>query len=183
MIAREHKSKGSSAAIVSIACVLLVVAFPPSVTSVTEAALPALPPRPTAQPAPTLPPRPSKQPTLLPPPAGGFIELRAPFTQAALASVAQWQELWAIVQWQDSWGKWHNVEGWQGTFDEFECDEDGGECEGKKVWWVAREDFDKGPFRWVVYQGRGGNSLAQSDSFHLPHFVGQTVRTKASLVP
>ena len=56
-------------------------------------------------------------------------------------------------------------------------------CEGKKLWWVAEADFGKGPFRWAVYQGRGGKLLAQSESFYLPQFAGETVRIEISLVP
>ena len=79
-----------------------------------------------------------------------------------------WQALWTVVQWQDRAGEWHDVVGWQGSLDEANS----AGC--KKVWWVAREDLDQGPFRWVIYWYRGGESLAQSESFDLPHKVGET---------
>jgi len=91
--------------------------------------------------------------------------------------------LWTVVQWQDHSGDWHDVEEWQGTLDEVNNDKDKGMYEGEKVWWAAKADFDKGPFRWVVYRGRGGKLLAQSESFYLPHFTGETVRVEVLIVP
>lgn len=176
MIARNHKSSTCPGLITGIVCVLLAVALLPPVT---QAAPSAFPPRPTPQPAP-----PSPGPTLLSrPPAGGFIELRFQTTPERIWSSGRWEELWTIVQWQDVLGNWHDVEGWQGAFDEFNHNEDKNVCAGKKTWWVTEADFDKGPFRWVVYQGRGGGLLARSELFYLPHSTGEIVRVEVSLVP
>jgi hypothetical protein len=116
-----------------------------------------------------LPPRPTPMPTFTPvspSPEWGAIELRV---QPARP------ELWTVVQWQDRLGGWHNVEGWRGTPDEVV----GGM--GKKVWWVARGDFNKGPFRWVIYQSQGGKQLATSPAFTLPRLDGETVMVEVSL--
>jgi hypothetical protein len=51
------------------------------------------------------------------------------------------------------------------------------------VWWVAPADFDKGPFRWVVYQSQRGQLLAQSVWFYLPTFAGTTIKIEMSLAP
>ena len=133
--------------VVVLGCILLVMIWPP---------LPA-------EAAPSLPPR-------YPPthtqddgdsdddrqPVGAYIELHVHSAQAGL---------WTVVQWQDNTGGWHNVEGWQGAFDEG----------NKKVWWVAVADFNKGPFRWAAYQGRGGELLAVSEPFYLPHMPNETM--------
>jgi len=94
---------------------------------------------------------------------GAYIVLQV---QSAPAGV------WTIVQWQDSAGGWHDIEGWQGTLDE----------DDRKVWWVARDAFDKGPFRWAVYQGQRGQLLATSAWFYLPASAGETVKLEVSLV-
>jgi hypothetical protein len=81
--------------------------------------------------------------------------------------------VWTVVQWQDSAGGWHDVEGWRGTLDG-----------GQKIWWVAQRDFDKGPFRWVIYEGQGGRQLATSESFYLPDSAEQWFWIEAlSLAP
>jgi hypothetical protein len=81
--------------------------------------------------------------------------------------------LWTVVQWQDALGGWHDVEGWRGTLDEGD----------KKTWWVDKADYAKGPFRWVVYQGQGGDLLGTSESFYLPSGHGQIVTVEVSLAP
>jgi hypothetical protein len=116
-----------------------------------------------------LPPRPTPTATLTPvspSPPWGAIELHV---QSARL------ELWTVVQWQDRLGVWHDVEGWRGTLDEIV----GGV--GKKVWWVARADFNKGPFRWAIYQSHGGRLLATSSTFQLPRTDNQTVVVEVSL--
>ncbi len=80
--------------------------------------------------------------------------------------------LWTVVQWQDRWGVWHDVEGWQGTTDD-----------DKQVWWVARPDYRKGPFRWLVFQSPKGELLAISPSFNLPSSDGDSVQMKVSIAP
>jgi hypothetical protein len=124
-----------------------------------------------------LPPRPTPEPAAQPESTGAPIELRVQFSPAWSRSRIPWQELWAVVQWQDRLGNWHDVEGWRGTLDEVN---DG---VGTKMWWVARVDFDKGPFHWVVYQAPGSKLLAKSESFNLPHFDGKRVRVEVSLQP
>ena len=132
-----------------IACVLLLVAWPP------RSAM-ALPPRPTPQPQST--PRPTVAKS-----TGGYIELTV--STDALAPA----DLRTVVQWQDAFGAWHDVEGWQDAFDEG----------NKKMWWVAKADFGKGPFRWAVTQGC--EMLTSSEAFYLPAYPGQVVDVSVSL--
>lgn len=145
--------------------------------SLAQAAPSALPPRPTPPGLPALPPRPVPEPhsTSSMSATGGYIELDVQLGQSWAVGDVPWQALWTVVQWQDCAGEWHDVIGWRGSLDEANS----AEC--KKVWWVAREDLDQGPFRWVVYRRRGGESLAQSESFDLPHRVGETTSVGISL--
>ena len=182
MITRNRKSRLCFALSASITCILLGIALLPVMT---QAAPPVLPPRPT----PVLPPRPTPQPApvstsqpMCRPSARGSIELRFQTTPERIWNT-HWQELWTVVQWQDSLGNWRDVEGWQGTFDEFDHDEDRDVCEGKKVWWVAPPDFGKEPFRWVIYRGSRGKLLAQSGSFYLPNSASEGVKAEVWLVP
>lgn len=147
--------------------VLLILAWLPSLE---QPAL-ALPPRP--EPTPTTPPFPPTEP----PSAGGFIELQAKFGETWSVADLEWQALWTVVQWQDGLAKWHDVEGWQGNLDQVR-----GET-GYRKWWVAPEDFGKGPFRWVVYSDQGEGLLAASDSFNLPTTPGETVPVEVTLKP
>ena len=85
-----------------------------------------------------------------------------------------WQELWTVVQWQDARGGWHDVEEWRGTLDEAVSDG------GRKRWWVARDGFGAGPFRWMVYRSKKTDVLlSESTSFHLPDTAGETVTVEA----
>jgi hypothetical protein len=135
-----------------------------------------------ATPLPPLPPPPPPSvPTCPPPkarsaPTSGRLELRVEFPEAISY---QWQELWTVVQWQDEWGYWRDVEGWQGELDVIVTGEDG--IVGQKVWWVAKPDLGKGPFRWPVYRGKGGRLLATSESFDLPAYDGATTTVEVSL--
>ena len=138
-----------STVFVLIACVLLLVAWPP------RSAM-ALPPRPTPQPQSTARPTVARS-------TGGYIELTVSTDASAPA------DLRTVVQWQDVSGAWHDVEGWQGAFDEG----------NKKTWWVAKADFGKGPFRWAVTQGCA--MLASSETFYLPTVTGQVVDVSVSL--
>jgi len=54
---------------------------------------------------------------------------------------------------------------------------------GCKRWWVDEEDLGKGPFRWQVYQSKGGRALARSGAFDLPGSSGATVVVEVSLAP
>lgn len=97
------------------------------------------------------------------PPAGGAITLHAYPVEP---------EFWTVVQWQDVQGGWHDVEGWQRTFDQ----------ENQVAWWVAPGDLGKGPFRWAVYQSQGGQLLATSDPFYLPGSIDKGVRIEMPLL-
>jgi hypothetical protein len=133
-----------------------------------------------------LPPRPTPQPTVAPAPlpgvAGTPIELRVEFPHAWPWTSVGWQDLWTVVQWQDARGAWHGVEGWQGTLDDVVSGE-GGAIVGRKGWWVAQADLGKGPFRWIVSRGKGGQTLATSPPFYLPGTNGVGVTVQVSLVP
>jgi len=156
--------------IASIIGTLLLVTLLPALV---QAAPPALPPRPTLQPTlqPTSQPTPQSVPHSVP--VGSLIDLRFQFPETGLDF--QWQELWTVVQWLEGKEDWHNVEGWQGTPDEVN------NSEGKKVWWVAKRSFGKGPFRWLIYRSRGGDLLATSDSFYLPDSADSEVWVEVSL--
>lgn len=123
-----------------------------------QASVQALPPRPT--------PVSTATPTTVPSfhvHEGGLIELYVHPAQTGL---------WTLIQWQDARDQWHDVDGWQGTVDG-----------ALQIWWVAPRDFGKGPFRWRVYQSRGGRLLATSQSFLLPHHTGETVRVDVGVKP
>ena len=157
MTKTKRKSSIPLILIMSSLCTLLTVAWG---TSLTLAAPPALPPRPTpAAPTPV-----SMSASTSPGWAG--IELHV---QAARPG------LWTVVQWQDALGGWHDVEGWRGTLDEIS------NGVGKKKWWVARPNFDTGPFRWVIYQNQGGKLLAASKVFQLPGYENTAVVVEATL--
>lgn len=91
---------------------------------------------------------------------GARIELNVRPTQQG--QIVPWSGLWTAVQWQDLQGDWQYVEGWRGSLDLVQDDQ------GKKVWWVAKKDFGKRLFRWMVCDGEDGQVLAYSESFHLP---------------
>lgn len=147
--------------------VLLLVALAPGPAL-------ALPPRPTAQPTAT----PTPQPT----PVMAPLELRVEFPPDWPWASVHWQDLWTVVQWQDAQGAWHDVEGWQGTLDDVVSGE-AGAIMGCKGWWVAQADLGKGPFRWVVAQGKDRPALATSALFNLPGADGVGVTVQVTLVP
>ena len=156
-------------------CVVLVIMLLPLAA---QAAPSAIPPVPTRTPTPT--PTPvtnisTSDPIKLP--DGGRIELRVKFLDTWSETGMHWQDLWTIVQWQDERGRWHKVEGWQGTLDEVQ------DAVGKKIWWVAEADLGKGPFRWMVHRSQGGGVLVISEAFYLPANVGQLVLTEVVVQP
>jgi len=112
---------------------------------------------------------------------GAVLVLDAQFPATWSWEDTHWQALWTGVQWLDpSTGTWHDVEGWQGTFDGLK----NGEAEtlvGQKVWWVLKSNLGTGPFRWIVYDGEGGSPLVTSEEFHLPKRAGQTMTVEVSL--
>jgi hypothetical protein len=135
-------------------CVVLAVVLFAALPETAE----ALPPRPTVP---------------LPPPddtesfAYAQIQLQVQFPDSWPWHTTHWQDLWTAVQWQDLSGAWHGVEGWQGTLDEVKSCKNG-VVTGYKTWWVGGEHMGEGPFRWLVYHGKGGRLLATSESFDLP---------------
>ena len=96
-------------------------------------------------------------------PIGAYIELQPQGNRDGV---------WTVVQWQDSTGGWQDVEGWQGPVHG-----------GVKKWWVSQVDFDKGPFRWAVYQGQEGELLATSTPFYLPGTANELVRVEVLIIP
>lgn len=130
------------------------------------------------------PPPPLPSPTLEPAfqaPTGGLIELRVHFPDDWPWDQGHWQDLWTVVQWQDRLGDWHIVEGWRGELDRIAIVQEGAVV-GYKAWWVAHDDLDKGPFRWLVYRSDGGDLLASSPPFYLPEIGGATAWADVSLV-
>jgi hypothetical protein len=95
-------------------------------------------------------------------PVGGFIELDI--------QAVELHQFWTIIQWQDRLGGWHDVDGWQGRPDGH-----------RVVWWVAPSDLGQGPFRWLVYAGRGGALLTVSETFDLPRQAGERVEIQVSI--
>ena len=134
-----------------------------------QPALADLPPRPTPTPVPKAPAAPSAP--------DNWIELHVRFPSTWPWSTLPWDQVWTVVQWQDARGNWHTVEGWQGTLDELV------KFDGVKTWWVYRSDWGKGPFRWLVYERRGGRLLAQSTAFKLPSAQDQKIKVEVSPEP
>ena len=137
---------------VSIFCTLVIASLSPSLTL----AAPPLPPRPGSD----LPPRPNPNRPLSTFDKSGAAEGAYISLQPSAPAVG----LWTVVQWQDDLGRWHEVEGWQGTFDG-----------DHKTWWVDVKDFKTGPFRWVVFQDQNGEPLMYSEPFYLPQSPFETV--------
>lgn len=94
--------------------------------------------------------------------AGAFIALQAQPLQPGL---------WTRVQWQDAHGGWHDIEGWQGTFNP----------DQRVLWYVGPEHLGSGPFRWLVYQQPGGRLLGVSQPFHLPSRGGELLHVTLAL--
>jgi hypothetical protein len=179
---RTKTGRICSVLVASALSAFLLVAALPRLTLATPL---ALPPRPTIPPTPSVPPThtPVSYPTpprasrLHPGPSGGFIDLQAQFGPAWPWADVHWQELWTVVQLRDHRGGWHDVDGWQGTFDEII------NLRGRKVWWVAEEHLGLGQFRWAVYLSPGGRLLATSEPFYLPGSPGDTVTVEVLLEP
>lgn len=159
MITKNYLTMVHSALIVTIVCTILLVAWPLSLVQ-ADGGGPQLPPRNPPPVTPTVGDDDGEDDHN--PPPGAYIELQ---TQSAPA------EAWTVVQWQDQLGGWHEVEGWQGTL----------ELDGSKRWWVAARDFGQSPFRWIVTQGKDGQSLAASAPFNLPTAAYEIVRSEVSL--
>lgn len=120
-----------------LAFLLIIVLLGPAILAFVQAPIGELPPRP-----PTIAPTLGAQIALAPPPG-----------------VIVWPAWWSVVQWRDAAGHWHDVDGWQGTFD----------AAGRVVWWVGPEHLGSGPFRWVVYESPERlHEVGQSEPFYLP---------------
>lgn len=118
----------------------------------------ALPPRPVLTPPPP--------PATAVSPVGGFIVLQA------TAATAVTTPLWTRVQWQDPAGEWHEVDGWRGAFDH----------DMTITWWVAPDDLDTGPFRWLVYASEASDeAVVVSESFFLPPAPHQTTTVSLTI--
>jgi hypothetical protein len=144
-----------------------------AISPLKSRALPPLPPRPTPEKTPTsVPDIPSSNGS---PSDGGLITLYVHAGPEVMREIGHWQTIWTEVQWQDGLRNWHDVSGWRGILDRFS---DG---LGRKTWWVADGHLGAGPFRWVVYQERGGEPLAYSEPFYLPSHPGRIVTVEVSL--
>ncbi len=130
----------------------------PIVLRQTFTPLPTPTPRPTATPIPTATPTPTPLP-------GAYIELhlRPPSST-----------LWLQVEWLDGLGHWHRVDGWQGTIDRVE------EAVGIKRWWLPRDLFGLGPFRWAVLEAPDGDYITVSSPFTLPTTVNAVTTIEVS---
>ncbi len=134
-----------------------------------------LPPRPTE-----IPDTPEPEASVKPPP-GSLIRLHGAFPSDWPWEEIAWQIAWTGVQWQDAHGAWHDVEGWQGGFDEVRVNTDGA-VTAEKTWWLGEDHQGTGPFRWQVAEGRGGDVLAATEPFNLPEVDGQLKTIEVSLV-
>jgi hypothetical protein len=99
-----------------------------------------------------LPPR-EETPTPNHLPAGAYIDLTV--TGASI-------DAWTIVQWQDGNGAWHNIEGWRAAL-----------VDDYQQWWLGRNSYGTGPFRWCVLDAPMGSIVASSDAFYMPARSGE----------
>lgn len=100
-------------------------------------------------------PLPVRPPAATPKPLGGKIVLQLISDEPVLD-----KSLWTVVQWQDSSKTWHDVDGWQGTFNE----------KLQISWWVAAEDLGSSTFRWIIKESVDEDEiLAESNAFRLPY--------------
>lgn len=75
---------------------------------------------------------------------------------------------WTAVEWQDPiTGDWNVIanDGWQGDL----------ASDGVQYWWVGNDLFGDGPFRWLVYDEKGGDVMYTSESFSMPEVNNQLV--------
>lgn len=180
----KHRTAYPTILTAVIICSLAIIVLVPSLVRAAPA---TLPPRPIAQPTAELPDRPNPEasPDAVPVslPTGGLIRLQLQLPSETLARVGSWQSLWTVVQWQDAEGSWHDVEGWQGTFDDFRAETTQGIARGQKLWWVAPADLGTGPFRWLVQQEPDDEQLAVSAPFHLPDAGGTLLPVEIAITP
>ena len=136
-----------------------------------------------------LPPRNTPDPTAEPnsqsgsvTSAGGRVHLRVLFSRDWPWDTMHWQEgLWHVIEWNDHAGTWYAVDGWQGTLETIQQEDD--RWVGQKELWVAQDNFGAGPFRWLIYKGEGGALMATSPEFYLPSESGNTISVELELSP
>ena len=63
---------------------------------------------------------------------------------------------WGAVQWKDG-NQWRTVDGWQGAI-----------VDGYQRWWVGKDLYNAGPFRWAILDSKDGAVQAISETFQLP---------------
>ncbi|MBN1812276.1 MAG: hypothetical protein JXA14_10605 [Anaerolineae bacterium] len=169
MDTHNRSTKGWLTVTTIATCVVLTITWLVALPQTAE----ALPPRPEV-PSPPDDVEPSTQ-------AQAQIQLQVRFPDSWPWQTTHWQNLWTVVQWQDPTGAWHDVEGWRGTLDEVKSSESGA-VTGYKTWWVGGEHMGEGPFRWLVYHGKGGWLLATSEPFDLPSINKASLVVEVSLV-
>jgi len=157
-------------------CALLIIGLQPFVAK-AFAPVRMPPPPPTPPPPTTSTPAASSSA-----PTGAFIQLQVAFPATWPWEQQHWQTLRTQVQWQDPLGSWHNTAGWYGSLDEIAAGEGEGAV-GAQRWWLPKALLGKGPFRWLVYAGDGGELLATSAPFHLPERVGEETVISVTLQP
>ncbi|MBI3960204.1 MAG: hypothetical protein HY328_15435, partial [Chloroflexi bacterium] len=108
---------------------------------------------------PAVAPPPSSQSSGLSASSGRIVSEGAPAGGARLLLRAgsQFNDKWAAVQWKNEKGQWQTVDGWQGSV-----------VDGYQRWWVGKELYDAGPFRWAILDREDGAVLVASDPFNLP---------------
>ncbi len=120
---------------------------------------------PAAKPAQALPPRPVPTPTMIPTPVPSHGVQKGAYIEMDRQDDFHAPDLWSVVQWLDGEGHWHDVMGWRGYVDR-----------GGSRWWVANDDFDTGPFRWLLYDNPEEHTLLSiSENFQLPTYEDQVI--------
>lgn len=117
-----------------------------------SAAQVGLPPRPTAVAA---TPEASPQPAPASQPSENVAHIQLLVANARAG-------VYTVVQWEGPVGAWHDVEGWQHELD----------ANNSVTWSVYPRDYNTGPFRWAVFDQRGGALITASEAFHLPANTG-----------
>ena len=133
-----------------------------------------LPPREDAKP-------PVNEVEIVPNGQGARVHLQAHFSQNWPWDTMHWQEdLWLKVQWLDNEGNWQDVDGWQGTLDAIQQQED---WMGVKEIWLADALLGTGPYRWQMYVKDTGQMLTVSEPFYLPSKGGDLMALDLMLEP
>lgn len=145
MVNRNNPSHRALDMVVVCLLCLLVIYIPTGLMAQETQTDPDLPTRPAPK---SLPERPKEQEQI----EGGHIELQ----------IDPGVDIWTEVEWQSGDGSWHVVEGWRGY----------ASPNGFVRWFVAKQDLNKGPYRWQIYLYESGDHLATSEPFLLPAATG-----------